>query len=69
MSNIHKQSVRNEEWPAVDKGELQRGSYDGSVVRLACLLTGELAEDGGEVVGIATETRLNLILHRHWNAT
>ena len=27
------------------------------------LLTGELAEDGGEVVGIATEAGLNFTLH------
>ena len=27
------------------------------------LLTGELAEDGGKVVGIATEAGLDLILH------
>ena len=41
----------------------ERGEWECGNGNVTHLLTGELAEDGGKVVGIATEAGLDLILH------
>ena len=54
------------EWVYVSMGVCGMGVCEYGCMWNGCmrhLLAGELAEDGGEVVGIVTQTRLDGLLH------